>query len=351
MKISFYTQLVAILLLAVSCASDTDEQPTINNSDYSLILTGVNNALTYTFSSANSREATSVPDDVKQLTVMILDEKENVVYQQRYYSYSNYYPEIDSLKEGQYEGDVATSPVADYYYYENQIPDSIFIPKLPDGTYTVVSATADFYSYYYGGDSSVNADGQANQEVRNDMIAKPMPAQGMPVMESYVSSEGPIFIGKQVVKISDATEIVTMKMTNISAKITVKLAGTMRKENMWLNVQFQTKNNQSYSFAKEVFFTPAYDYDYTVYTSLNYQEERNIYVLPKVLTSLNINFYDYYNGTSYNQEIALDPMVKLGVGDAISFTIDTEKLLKGSGSGVFDWNDIKWNDLGEINVP
>ena len=31
--------------------------------------------------------------------------------------------------------------------------------------------------------------------------------------------------------------------------------------------------------------------------------------------------------------------------------VDIDDLLSGAGNGVFDWEDIEWNELGEISVP
>ena len=73
--------------------------------------------------------------------------------------------------------------------------------------------------------------------------------------------------------------------------------------------------------------------------------------MPKTLTSLELNYYDYYTNFNISQHVDLDPDIPLQVGDAITFTVNIEDLLDGAGSGVFNWEDISWNDLGEITVP
>ncbi len=118
-----------------------------------------------------------------------------------------------------------------------------------------------------------------------------------------------------------------------------------------MDVQMRTKNNHSYPFVKDALVSPAYDYDHYVTVSLFNNQERAVYVLPKTLTALNVGYYDYATGASLSQEIVLDPSVTLQIGDAISFSIDADELMKGSGSGVFEWGDINWNDLEEISLP
>ena len=92
------------------------------------------------------------------------------------------------------------------------------------------------------------------------------------------------------------------------------------------------------------------DYDYPVYAYFSDGYQSSFYVLPKTLTGLELHYYDY-SGFSLTQAIDLDPDIELSVGDAVTFTIDLNAIFEGAGSGTFNWEEINWNDLGEVTVP
>ncbi len=186
---NYLLPIIAIVcLFGISCApNDTEELSVAADGDYSVMITGVTQSLTYTFSSSNSRTTATVPDDVNHLTIMVLDADMRVVYQQHYYHYSDYYPEDDSIKYDDEKADLAKAPMYDEYYFEKQIPDTLFIPKLPEGSYTILAATAEFYQYYYKDYEPYPADGQSYPDT---MVYD----QQTPTLESYVTSDGPIFV-------------------------------------------------------------------------------------------------------------------------------------------------------------
>lgn len=319
MKLLTNIFLAVLVLATLSC--DT-EQDSPKGADHDFYITGINKSLSYTFSPSNGRQSQAIPEDVRNLTVMILDDDDNIVYEQRYYNYSYYWEYEDSLDASGY----------DYYYYENTIPDTLFIPSLEEGNYTILTATADFYHYY-------SYSGWGNPE-----------GAGTPKIESWVTSEGPIYAGKAELELSEDEQEVVMEMTNISSKITLKREGSFDNDG-WLEVIIQTEDAVEYWLDDEEFVTPEYDYSESVYGYIDYRSSVNLFTLPKKLTAVQIYYYDYQTGATISQTVEIDPSIELGVGDAITFTINVEDILSGSGRGIFDWNDVSWNDLGEINVP
>lgn len=320
MKLLNNTLLSGLVVLLMACDPSLDNQSGNPDAELSFYITGINKSLSYTFSPGNGRVAQSVPDDVRNLTVVILNESEEVVYEQHYYQYGYYYEDEDSLNAAGF----------DYYYYENTIPDTLFIPSLGEGNYTVLTATADFFINHYYGDAN-NENGRAK-------------------IESWVTSEGPIYAGKAEIELTEDEQELVMGMKNISSKITIKKEGSNEMEG-WLEIRLLTENNTEYSLLEEDFQAPEYDYNYDIYGYVGERPESHIFSLPKTLTGVEINYYDYSYQGVISQRVELNPSVALGVGDAITFTIDVDEVISGSGSGVFEWENIDWNDLGDINVP
>ncbi len=335
---SFITSLFALIILfSFSCTNDLDDQDKINDGEYSFYITGINKYLNYTFSATNGRAASSVPEDVKSLAVLILDAENNVVYEQHYYN-NTYYPPYYEDSVQMEDGSMGIDVNADFYYYENTIPDTLFIPKLGSGDYTILTATADFYYYNYG-----NYDYGYNGHEEDKY--------NFPKLFSYITSEGPIYVGKKELRLEEEGQQVEMEMTNISAKITLQKLNESADLQGSLQLQLNTKDNKDYSFLDEDFVPQDYDYDQSIYVWTDWQQERSIYTLPKTITSLQIYYYDYRTGVQISQEVEINPNLNLTVGDAITFTVDVEELLEGAGQGFFSWEDIDWNDLGSISVP
>ncbi|MFT7233259.1 MAG: hypothetical protein ACI8TA_002483 [Cyclobacteriaceae bacterium] len=328
-----YALLALLVLFAFSCSNDQDEPGKIKDGEFSFYITGISQSLTYTFSPSNGRAASTVPEDVKNLTVLILDAEGHIVYEQHYYNYSYYYDNnADSSMMGEDDGSVSN----DYYYYENTIPDTLFIPKLGSGDYTILAATADFYYYYYMHDSFAPNGGNESE---------------YPKLYSHTTSEGPIYVGKKELRLEEEGQLVEMEMDNISTKITLQQLNIDAGFEGSLQLELNTKDNMDYSFEDEAFVGPDYDYDQSIYVWIDWQEEKSIYALPKTISSIQIYYYDYRTGAQISQEVDIDPDLTLAVGDAITFKVDVEALLEGAGQGVFRWEDISWNDLGDISVP
>ncbi|MEP0365836.1 MAG: hypothetical protein ABJN36_10145 [Cyclobacteriaceae bacterium] len=316
-----YTLLAVIAAITFSCDPNSDDKVDPNG-EYSFYITGINESLTYTFSPSNGRIAQTVPEDVKSLTILILDAEGSLVYNQHYYNHNTYYDYEDSLD--------ATGN--DYYYYENTIPDTLFIPGLPAGEYTVLATTADFYyDYYYNG---FGPEGDH---------------RSYPKLHSYISSEGPIYVGKQDIQLTEDEIELQMPMENISTKITMKKING-GDENMWIDLSISTVDAHDYSFENEELVPSEYG-ESSIYAWIDYGAEKSTYALPATIASISLNYYDYQTGVQMSHKVDIDPNLEMNIGDAITFTVDVEALASGAGTGVFDWEDIDWNDLGEINVP
>lgn len=333
--------LIAFIIPVVclfSCQTSEDELPT---GDFDFYITGFKSGLSVDFS-AGSRTDQSTPDDVHQLHVQILDGENQVVYEQYYWDYDDYYyydddsvyHNEDSLNNTQ--GRLARE--MDFIYSEG-IPDTIFIPSLPAGDYHVLAATTYIGNYYYYYDYAT-ADSSDNYYYNNE-----------PRIDTYAVNDGPIYVGKESLYLSEEEQEVLLDMNNVSAKITVTNASDATNVSGWADLMVETQNNQYYSFLDESLFPSDYDYDAPVYTYLDPGGTRDFYVLPRTLTGLTLNYWDYYSGASFSSTLELDPNIELGIGDAVTFTVDLEEILSGAGSGSFDWEEIDWNDLGEVTVP
>lgn len=298
--------LFAGLIVAV-IACDFETEP-INEPDgeYSFAITGINQSLTYEFSSANGGRV-AVTDDIRNLSIFIIDEDGNIAYENRYYP----------------------------YYEDSEIPDSIFIPALGAGDYQIVAVTADFYPYYDYYDPAGDTLGFLT-DLR---------------VPSYVTSEGPIFVGFTAFTLTEDTEVVAVDMKNISAKVTFKLAKGQSNPDGGLSMEIETTDAKDYDVFNEEFTTASYDYNYVYGWLDSWSSERSVYVLPQTLENMKIYFYDYYSGTNFHQTIEFEELIPMEAGDAITFTLDMDVLLDGAADGVFNYEDIEWNDLGELVLP
>ena len=79
--------------------------------------------------------------------------------------------------------------------------------------------------------------------------------------------------------------------------------------------------------------------------------QNDLYILPQDLLNVRVEYYDGW-GVSVFQEIDIEPSISLGAGDAITFTVDLDAFIaNGTNPGVFNWEDIEWNELEEVTIP
>ena len=314
---------LSLFITFSSCNEQATMQP-IPEGEQSFYITGISQSLTYSF---NSGRLSETPDDVRELNILVMDNGGEIVYEQWYYNYNYYNYQDTSLVNG------------DVYYYENTIPDTLFIPALPVGNYDIIAATT--YLNYYS-DPIYNPDGTVTQ---GSVI--------YPRIEPYTVSESPIYVGKSNVMLAEDNQEVVLNMRNISARVTLeKEAGTANVEDGHLELIFKTRNNKYFSFEEDALLDFDYDYDYYVYTYLFNENKKHFYVLPMTSSSATIAYYhnqmEMYN---FSIEVPFDPFINLQTNDAISFSINLDALLDGANSGIVLWDDITWNDLGEVSIP
>ena len=304
------------------CSSDEDIKEDVPNTPNSILITGISESISYTFTSKNGRTESSVPDDVNMIQILILNHDNEVVYEQYHYNqnaYNHYY--YDSADHG-----------GDDYMFENTLPDTLYIPPLADGNYTVLASTtyASYYNYYYEHGDSANMK--------------------YPIIESYQVSDGPIFVGKATAEVTaDTDALVVLDMKNISARIDLNVESSFDE---WsLEVQMETGNSKFYSFEYESLKPTEYDYDYLNLWRDNYWKQTSFYFLPRDLMNIQLWFYEYRSNFNLNFEFDIDPDLALETGDVFSLNIDLDELIDGGGQAAFDWEEIDWNDVGELNIP
>ena len=215
--------------------------------------------------------------------------------------------------------------------FENTLPDTLYIPPLADGQYTVLASTsyASYYDHHYAEDSSYGA---------------------YPFIESYQVSDAPIFVGKETTEVSQETDaVVVLDMKNVSSRIDLNIASSSEEWNLELNME--TGNSLIYSFATESLENTGYEYDYLHIYRDGYYNQTSYYFLPRDLKSINLWFYEYQTNVSANFEFDIDPDLTLQTGDVFSLNIDIDQLIEGGGSAGFSWDSIDWNDVGEISIP
>jgi hypothetical protein len=292
--------------------------------DFGFYITGVSQSINYIVNSGRQEET---PDDVRELNILIIDQSGEIVYEQWYFNHNYYYGQDSLMGPG------------DTFLYENTIPDTLFIPALPAGNYDVVAATT--YLNYYG-DPIWNPDGTWTN---GPMV--------YPRIEPYHVSETPIYVGKQSLNLNEESQEVVLEMRNISAKIKLSREDINSDiQGGQLELVFITKNNKTFSFEANSLVSPEHDYDYYIYTYLNDENSKNFYMLPKSLAAVEVAYYHpQFENYNFRIEIPIDPDVDLNINDAISFSINLGELLEGAGSGTVLWQQINWNELGEISIP
>ena len=290
------------LLLSLGCEFQEDEFK--QDSEYSFYITGLKESITYTFQSGNGRMA-ATPDEVNALTILVIDANGELAYENHY----------------------------NRYYEKNEIPDTVFIPTLPAGDYVIHALTLDYYNYYY-------YDNTTYPEYDSTTVMKEL------IIDAGTLSEGPIYVGKTAFTLSEEKQHVEMKMANISSKVTLS-AGSA--SNSWLEIIIGSKSSKYYDLSTGSF--EPYDTENRLYMYLEEEvNERSFYILPQTLTGIAVSYSDYY---AYNStpKISFDPVIEMQTGDAITFSIDLDAIMKGSGSASFVWETISWNDLGTVSVP
>lgn len=303
MKLSNYFYL---LLAAIAFQSCQSEDPTLSG-EFAFQITGIKQSVSYEFTSKSGRTVSEVPDEVYNLTVLIFNSSNELVHERRYYAYGD----------------------------DQDIPDTLKIPNLPAGDYKVAAITADFYDYYYHEGDSANGE-----DIGYDLK-----------LPEWTTSESPIYVGYESFKLDSENEIIHINMSNISARVEFRIPEDQNMNGRELGLDMNSINPYSYDIVNGEFISHGQETYF--WTSLNEWEEarsRVIYVLPQTLKRLNLNYWDY-EGFNFNQEVIFSEQIQLQVGDAISFTIDVEALVAGGGNGVFNFEDIEWNDLGGLNIP
>ena len=311
---------VSLILTLLSCEGLLDDSVR-NDHDHDMVITGLRQSLGIDVIKDDGGRTAFDPTDsstngqITNLTVFILDEQGSMVYENHYYGYN-------------------------YWDFYQSIPDSIYIPSLPEGNYTLHAVSLDFYNYYYDADYHNEAW----------------------LLHPYLYGNGPIYVGKEDFTLTEDAQLVEISMSNISAQIAISLVEGQELKDAGLSVIFEATDNTAYSFTSGELVPYENSYPITYYASLNngyyYPEDdeyRNptstsIYILPATLTRVTVEYWDYY-GNYINQSLDLDPYMELATDDKINIILDLEKILEGAGSGVFDWQDIEWNDRGELTIP
>ncbi|MFY0606035.1 MAG: FimB/Mfa2 family fimbrial subunit [Cyclobacteriaceae bacterium] len=306
-KINILFIALTLVLFAACESTPEDELP---QGEMSMMVTGINQSLSYEFRAGNGRVASSA-DDVKNLTVLILNEANEIVHETHYYR----------------------------YHEEQIVPDTIFIPSLSAGNYQLLAVTADFYYYYY--------DDFGFPEDLEDSLG--VVAGNELVIPGYTISEGPIYVGKEDFTLEEEGQVVQIDMENISAKVTFKMNNGADFNTAWIEMGLVTENPWAYSFDETDFVQD--DYSYVAGYLGDNRTSYTLYVMPQTLVAMNMNMYSYYTGESFNQVVDFEEPISLVSGDAITFTLDINALMEGAGEGVFNFGEINWNDRGELTLP
>lgn len=318
-KLSYLLAAVVLAVTGCSSVQDSDKGPL--NTENSIVITGINESISYSFQSADGRVEGSIPDDINMLQILILNEDEEVVYEQYHYNqnaYNDHY--YDSAGHG-----------GDDYMFENTIPDTLYIPPLEDGTYSVLASTvyASYYDYHYESDSMQSS---------------------YPIIESYHVSDAPIFVGKATAVVTqDADAFVEIDMNNISSRIDLNV--TTSREDWGLEIHMESGNSHYYSFESEDLEPVEYDYDNLYLWNDSYWRPEAFYFLPRDFRSVSLWFYDHSQGINLNYELDIDPDLNMAIGDVFTLSIDLDELVEGGGSASLSWEEVDWNDVGEVTIP
>ena len=331
---------LSVLSITLLCSCEESIEEPIPEGEFSFYVTGFKRNLTVDFSS-KGRTDQSHPEDVHQLHIQILDEDNMVIHERFHYDYNDY-----SEDENGNNADFAENHYDDLFNLTERggIPDTIFIPALPSGHYNVIAATAHIggYNHYidYADDGTFDETDIEPYYTRHSRI------------ETSVVSDGPIYVGQESIVLEKESQEVIFNMTNVSAKITIANASDATDAQGGAEVMFHTLNNQYFDLQTSALLPIEYDYAPPIFTYINGGEaKKEFYILPKSLMSLSLNFWHHSFGTQYTQEFELDPQIDLNIGDAVTFTLNIEEILRGGGASPLQWEEIEWNDLGEVSIP
>jgi len=321
-KLKLLSLTLIIFLVACNPQDEVNTEPDF--SDYSVLITGINKSLSYDFASKNGRTETSVPQDVNMLQLAVVATNGEVVYEQYYYNHN-------ARNEFYYD-----STDVDPEYFENTLPDTLLIPRLLEGEYSIIAATSYIHNHSYYD--------------YNDTSESKLPSK----IEAYTISDGPIYVGKEIVSIEENQEealLINLDMNNISARIDLNIIEA-DSINLNFELQIEASNANYYSFENDELLTYEYNYYGNLYWYFDGEYSSNsIYFLPRLAESINISFFDENTQTHIHQSIDLDPDIEMNIGDVLTLNIDIEKLLEGTGETVFNWEEVDWNDVGEISIP
>ncbi len=309
--------ILCLLVLAVipfsGCNDDRDEIIDQQPDQLKFYVTGYPKSVAY-----ESNGRVEEEDEIRNLTILLMDSENNMVFQKRYYS--------------------------DFYLQEEvNIPDTAYFSALSPGEYTVVIATVDVW--YDSWERKLWG------------------------LESYIASNGPIFVGmKEFVLVEDQQEV-TVDMEHLSAKVRVRIAENSNFDNGYVHLNFESDESVYYDieYTDEMVITESVDrYGGSGFgVSLGEQyhwgpngdeqtyflDEQIVYVLPKTINSLYLDYGNYSGSVWSTQHKEIDPPVTLETGDAITFILNMDALSEDALSGIINLDDIEWNDLGEVSLP
>ena len=315
-KLLLFTLVASTLFYG--CSPDEDIQQDVPNTENSILITGINESISFTFADNNGRTESSVPDDVNMIQILILNEDQEVVYEQYHYNQNAY-------NDHYYD---SADHAGDDHMFENTLPDTLYIPPLEDGNYTVLASTTYASYYYYDGGSDAQ----------------------YPAIESYQISDAPIYVGKGSAAVtSDTDALVVLDMTNVSSRIDLNIETTHTEWN--LDIQLETGNSKYYSFESESLLNTEYDYDYLHLWRDHYWRQESYYFLPRDLKSLSIWYYQYPSNFNVNFDFDIDPDLTMDVGDVFTLNINLDELVEGGGQAGFNWEETDWNDVGGVTIP
>ncbi len=313
--------LIPVLMFA--CSEPDEMTVSEPQGEAGIYLTGMNKGLSYQFTSPNGRVVSS-EDKVTNLVVFMVDEAGNIAYEQRFYP-----------------------------YYEGEIPDTIFIPEMSAGKYELMATTADYYNYWYytddvffGSDTIWSEDGTIDPNPDMDTSRMVMDM----LLPYYSTSQGPIYVGYESFEVGEEDVLIDVTMKNLSAKISFNTTSDFSFMESGMEMGLHSVEAMSYNLRTGEMIDEGYE-NYVYSWMGDGDSVRDIYVMPQSFKGMFVNYYDWYSGFNISQDFEFEQAIKLNTGDAITFTLDMQEILDGGGNGTFYFEEINWNDLGELTIP
>lgn len=315
-RFSIFTIWMLIVFLFSNC-----ETSSINDIDpsqkHESIIIGLKKSIQLEI--LNNGRVDSIPENINNLSIIIANENLQPVYQNNYYGYN-------------------------YWDLYHAIPDSIFIPPLAEGNYTLMAVTLDYYGYY----DQVFSD---SVEISSFII------------EPYYFSSGVIYAGRSEFTLTEENQLVAISMQNISSRIDLRLKEGQELHGSNLGIILNSKEGSSYDLFHGNYLDFRSDWPISYYSYLGEQYYYNenggytedihstsLYILPSKINQITFDYWDY-SGNYFSYSIELEEVLALNSNDKISIVIDLDEILNGAGSGVFDWEDVQWTDKGELTIP